>query len=94
MIKKRTKIVGHISGATGPKGDNGFSPIITTSETRDGYKITITDIEDTEEIELFNGKVNHEDLNNLDFESSGHTGFQEEMTPLTNWEIERMFENE
>ena len=38
MIKKRTKIVGHISGAVGPKGDNGFSPIITTSETQDGYR--------------------------------------------------------
>jgi hypothetical protein len=90
----RTKIIGHISGYSGPKGDDGFSPTINTTPTEDGYKITITDIDGTEEIELFNGKVNHEDLNNLDFDSSGHTGFQEEMTPLTNWEIERMFENE
>ena len=28
MIKKRTKIVGHISGAVGPKGENGFRAVV------------------------------------------------------------------
>lgn len=34
---------------------------------------------------------NHSTLYNLDYEHSGHTGFQEEMQPLTNLEIEEMF---
>ena len=34
---------------------------------------------------------NHATLYNLDYEHSGHTGFQEEMQPLTNLEIEEMF---
>lgn len=91
---KRTKLIGQIKGYAGPKGDDGISPVIRTIPTQNGYKLIITDVEDTEEIELFNGKTNHEELNNLEFENSGHTGFQEEMTPLTNMEIERMFENE
>lgn len=93
-MKPKVKITGYIKGYSGPKGDDGISPLITTVPTENGYKLIITDAEDTEEIELLNGKVNHEDLNNLEYENSGHTGFQEEMTPLTNIEIERMFENE
>ena len=34
---------------------------------------------------------NHADLYNLEYENSGHTGFQKEMDSLTNLEIERMW---
>lgn len=34
---------------------------------------------------------NHYTLYNLDYEHSGHTGFQEEMNTITNIEIERMW---
>lgn len=33
----------------------------------------------------------HSILNNLEFETSGHTGFQKQMDSLTNIEIERMW---
>ena len=35
--------------------------------------------------------TDHSQLDNLDYTSSGHTGFQEEMNALTNIEIERMW---
>ena len=47
------------------------------------------------EIELGTSSIlipsNHAELYNLDYENSGHTGFQEEMDALTNIEIERMW---
>ena len=35
--------------------------------------------------------TDHAQLNHLDFERSGHTGFQHEMDVLSNIEIERMW---
>lgn len=40
----------------GPKGEDGFSPIIRTIETTDGYDIEITDINGTRTITVLNGK--------------------------------------
>ena len=36
----------------------------------------------------------HNNLKNLDFENSGHTGFQPEMNCLTNIEIEELINNQ
>lgn len=38
------------------KGEDGFSPIIETIKAEDGYKLKITDKENTEIIEILNGK--------------------------------------
>ena len=36
----------------------------------------------------------HNNLKNLDYENSGHTGFQREMDALTNMEIEELINNQ
>ena len=36
----------------------------------------------------------HNNLKNLDYENSGHTGFQPEMDALTNMEIEELINNQ
>lgn len=38
------------------KGEDGFSPTIESIKTEDGYKLKITDKENTETIEILNGK--------------------------------------
>lgn len=38
------------------KGEDGFSPIIESIKTEDGYRLKITDKENTEIIEILNGK--------------------------------------
>ena len=37
------------------KGEDGFSPIVTTEKTEAGHKITIIDKENTEVIDILNG---------------------------------------
>lgn len=59
------------------------------------------------EIDLGNGNIDlnagtqtytndtfHNNLKNLDYENSGHTGFQPEMDALTNMEIEELINNQ
>jgi hypothetical protein len=38
------------------KGEDGFSPIVESIKTENGYKLKITDKENTEIIEILNGK--------------------------------------
>ena len=50
----------------GPKGEDGFSPIIRAIETTDGYDIEITDINGTRTITVLNGMNGKDGLNGQD----------------------------
>ncbi len=50
----------------GPKGEDGFSPIIRTIETTDGYDIEITDINGTRTITVLNGMNGKDGMNGQD----------------------------
>ena len=58
------------------------------------------EFENTDSIEIDTGMqtyINdtfHNNLKNLDYENSGHTGFQPEMDALTNMEIEELINNQ
>ena len=58
------------------------------------------EFENTDSIEIDTGMqtyINdtfHNNLKNLDYENSGHTGFQREMDALTNMEIEELINNQ
>lgn len=58
------------------------------------------EIENSDSIEIETGMQTytndtfHNNLKNLDFENSGHTGFQPEMNYLTNMEIEELINNQ
>lgn len=47
---------GAFNGAPGRNGDNGVSPIITASETEDGFSVTIQDAAGVKSLDLRNGK--------------------------------------
>lgn len=53
-------------GKDGKDGSNGYSPIIRTIETTDGYNIEITDINGTRTISVLNGKDGKNGLNGQD----------------------------
>lgn len=45
-----------LRGSLIAKGDDGFSPVVTTEETEAGYEVTITDIQGKKTMELRHGK--------------------------------------
>ena len=53
-----------------------------------------SNIELEAEIQTYTNDTFHNNLKNLDYENSGHTGFQAEMDALTNIEIEQLINSQ